>query len=109
MSYHEDKTRYVYYFDVKHLYLQLNLRDVFIHIVLIVSLALLVLCPPGKLESSDAISYNQYSLSFRELKKLYHLKFLLSWSVGIVTGLWQGFTWLKGGGTLRHSSDHCWR
>lgn len=36
MSFYEDKSCYVCYFDVKHLYLQLNLRDVFIHLVFIV-------------------------------------------------------------------------
>jgi hypothetical protein len=36
MSYYEDKTCYVCYFDIKHIYLQLNLRDVFIHLVFIV-------------------------------------------------------------------------
>jgi hypothetical protein len=34
--YFEDKTCNVCYFYVKHVYLQLNLRDVFIHLVFIV-------------------------------------------------------------------------
>lgn len=36
MSYYEDKTCYICYFYVKHIYLQLNLRDMFIHLVFIV-------------------------------------------------------------------------
>lgn len=107
MSYYEDKTCYVCYFDVKHLYLQLNLKDVFIHLVFIVTLALLVLCPPGKWGSSDAISYNQCSLSVRQLKKLYHLKFLPSyfsgysyWAVGWMIRVWM----LEGVASI---SSHC--
>jgi hypothetical protein len=37
MAYWEVTNSYVCYFDARHLYLHLNIRDVFIHLVFIVS------------------------------------------------------------------------